>query len=126
MHFQIRDDILNLRSDKYKDNKGFCEDLSEGKFSFPIIHSIRHSPFNSALLNILKQRADDVDVKQYAVSLMEKTGSFKYSFEYLAGVEKMARSEITRLGGNPLLERILEFLQADGSAHEYPKRPGPI
>jgi len=39
--YQIRDDYVNLRSTDYMKNKSFCEDLTEGKFSFPIIHSIR-------------------------------------------------------------------------------------
>lgn len=41
--FQILDDFMNLQSSKYAQNKGFAEDLTEGKFSFPIIHSIRAS-----------------------------------------------------------------------------------
>ncbi|KAJ9474638.1 Geranylgeranyl pyrophosphate synthase [Pseudozyma hubeiensis] len=41
--FQILDDFMNLQSSKYAENKGFAEDLTEGKFSFPIIHSIRSS-----------------------------------------------------------------------------------
>lgn len=41
--FQILDDYMNLQSSKYAENKGFAEDLTEGKFSFPIIHSIRAS-----------------------------------------------------------------------------------
>ncbi|KAG5788086.1 hypothetical protein H9Q69_012851 [Fusarium xylarioides] len=46
---QIRDDYLNLQSGKYAKNKGFGEDLTEGKFSFPIIHSIRQSGQHSAV-----------------------------------------------------------------------------
>ncbi len=38
------------------DNKGFCEDITEGKFSFPIIHAIRAGPHDHRLLSILKQR----------------------------------------------------------------------
>lgn len=76
--FQIRDDYMNLASSEYTSNKGLCEDLTEGKFSFPIIHSIRTNPSNRQLMNILKQKTDDQEVKRYAVKYMESTGSFEY------------------------------------------------
>ncbi|KAI9812920.1 MAG: geranylgeranyl pyrophosphate synthetase [Pycnora praestabilis] len=76
--FQIRDDYLNLSSTIYTSNKGLCEDLTEGKFSFPVIHSIRSNPQNLEILNILKQRSNDEVVKRYAVSYMESRGSFEY------------------------------------------------
>jgi geranylgeranyl diphosphate synthase type 3 len=82
--FQIRDDYQNLSSPEYSQNKGLCEDLTEGKFSFPIIHSIRAEPGNLQLLNILKQKPDDEQVKRYAVSYMEGTGSFDYCRKVLA------------------------------------------
>ena len=37
MYFQIRDDFVNLADEEYMKSKSFCEDLTEGKFSFPII-----------------------------------------------------------------------------------------
>lgn len=78
--YQVQDDYLNLQSQKYSDNKGFCEDLTEGKFSFPIIHSIRSNTTNKEMINILKQRTTDVRLKEYAVNYMEKaTGSFEYT-----------------------------------------------
>ena len=76
--FQIRDDYMNLSSTEYAENKGLCEDLTEGKFSFPIIHSIRANPQNRQLINILKQKTTDDEVKKYAVKYMESTGSFEY------------------------------------------------
>ena len=42
LYFQIRDDYANLCLDEYAENKSFAEDLTEGKFSFPIIHAIRY------------------------------------------------------------------------------------
>ena len=41
LYFQIRDDYCNLSLKEYSENKSFCEDLTEGKFSFPIIHAIQ-------------------------------------------------------------------------------------
>jgi geranylgeranyl diphosphate synthase, type III len=77
--FQIADDYQNLFSKQYTANKGMCEDLTEGKFSFPVIHSIRSNPANKALLNILKQKTENKEIKQYAVNYMDSTGSFDYT-----------------------------------------------
>lgn len=95
--FQIRDDYQNLSSPEYSHNKGLCEDLTEGKFSFPIIHSIRAKPENMQLLNILKQKTDDEQVKRYAVSYMEGTGSFEYCRKVLATLLDRARRLVEEL-----------------------------
>ncbi|EOO02679.1 putative geranylgeranyl pyrophosphate synthetase protein [Phaeoacremonium minimum UCRPA7] len=81
--FQIQDDYRNLFSRVYSENKGMCEDLTEGKFSFPVIHSVRSDPTNFQLLNILKQKTTDEEVKRYAVKYMEGTGSFEYTKKVL-------------------------------------------
>lgn len=36
---------------QYANNKGYCEDFSEGKFSFPIVHSIRADTTNRQILS---------------------------------------------------------------------------
>ena len=51
--FQIRDDYINLTNEEYQKLKGFAEDLTEGKFSFPIIHGIRKDPKDSTILSKL-------------------------------------------------------------------------
>ncbi|PHH66970.1 hypothetical protein CDD81_5322 [Ophiocordyceps australis] len=89
--YQIRDDYLNLWSHEYTHNKGMCEDLTEGKFSFPIIHSIRSDPANLELINILKQKTTDVQVKRYAVSYMDGTGSFNYTRAVISTLIERAR-----------------------------------
>ncbi|KAG0140973.1 hypothetical protein CROQUDRAFT_674369 [Cronartium quercuum f. sp. fusiforme G11] len=108
--FQIRDDLLNLSS-VYTKNKGFCEDLTEGKFSFPIVHSIRADTTNHRLLNILRQRPTDVNTKTYAVSYMrDQTGSLEYTRQVLGCLETQAVAEVARLGGNAALEAIFELM----------------
>ncbi|KAJ5203204.1 hypothetical protein N7449_005283 [Penicillium cf. viridicatum] len=92
--FQIRDDYQNLQSKSYTDNKGFCEDLSEGKFSFLIIHSIRSNPNDPQLLNILRQRSTEYSLKCHAVRYMESTGSFLYCRKKLACLVQEARDMI--------------------------------
>ena len=61
--------------------KSFCEDLTEGKFSYPIIHALHARPHDSRLLNILRQRTEDIDVKRYAVQWMKQCGSIDYTRE---------------------------------------------
>ena len=95
--FQICDDYLNLSSSTYTKNKGLCEDLTEGKFSFPVIHSIRAAPENLQLINILKQRPTEEEVKRYAVSYMESTGSFEYTKGVVRELRKKADELLTTL-----------------------------
>jgi len=95
--FQILDDILNLSSPTYTARKGLCEDLTEGKFSFPVIHAIRADPHNLTLLNILKQKTQDEEVKRYAVAYMEKMGSFEYSNEVCKALSEEAAILVAEL-----------------------------
>lgn len=113
--FQICDDYLNLSSTTYTKNKGLCEDLTEGKFSFPVIHSIRTDPSNLQLINILKQKTTDDQVKRYAVKYMEGTGSFEYTRRAIRDLKAKAYGLIEQLdamvgaqgeGVRKILERI--------------------
>ncbi|KAI8055917.1 geranylgeranyl pyrophosphate synthase [Syncephalis plumigaleata] len=105
-HFQIRDDYINLKSEKYTDAKGFCEDLSEGKFSFPIIHSIRADSKNTQLFIYYV----NVEVKSYALTLMEQTDSFGHTVAVIRELEQQIRQCIIELGGNSQLEDIVNAL----------------
>lgn len=110
--YQIRDDYMNLSSVEYSNNKGLCEDLTEGKFSFPVIHSIRSNPSNLQLINILKQKTTDETVKRYAVKYMEGTGSFEYTLQVLDVLVQRARKTADEIdngmGKNKGIHKILD------------------
>ncbi|SCZ90622.1 BZ3500_MvSof-1268-A1-R1_Chr1-3g02107 [Microbotryum saponariae] len=109
--FQIRDDYVNLQSAQYAHNKGYCEDLSEGKFSFPIVHAIRSDTSNRQLLNILRERPSSPSPKAYAVHYMtDRTKSFAYTRQVLSSLMTQAREEVQRLGGNQFVDAILDQL----------------
>ncbi|KAG6008994.1 hypothetical protein E4U21_003546 [Claviceps maximensis] len=109
--FQIRDDLMNLSSSEYSDNKGLCEDLTEGKFSFPVIHSIRANLTNMQLINILKQKTTDVQVKRYAVAYMESTGSFEYTRSVISTLIARARKMACEMSGDTArAEGVLKIL----------------
>ncbi|OQO10007.1 hypothetical protein B0A48_04362 [Cryoendolithus antarcticus] len=115
--FQILDDYRNLSSAQYTANKGLCEDLTEGKFSFPILHAIRAAPQNLVLINILKQKPTDEDVKRYAVAYMESVGSFAYTRRVLRGLQKKAAGLVEAVDNGRGLGRgvsgILDALKVD-------------
>ena len=110
MYFQIRDDYINLADEEYMKSKSFCEDLTEGKFSFPIIHHVRTNPDDTRLISILKQRTDDTDVKRYAQGLMKESGSMAYTRETCGCLKDDVVEKINSLGGNPPLLKLIELL----------------
>ncbi|KAK4312285.1 hypothetical protein Pmani_016266 [Petrolisthes manimaculis] len=110
LYFQIRDDYANLCMKEYSDSKSYCEDLTEGKFSFPVIHAIKTHPDDQQVISIIRQRPKDLEVKRYCVSLLEKLGSLAHTRDTLRTLEADARQEVARLGGNPLLEAVLDEL----------------
>ncbi|KAK7052334.1 isoprenoid synthase domain-containing protein [Favolaschia claudopus] len=111
VHFQIRDDYMNLQSGEYTSNKGFAEDLTEGKFSFPIVHGINADKTNRQVLNTLQKRPRTPTLKTHTISYLDKhTQSFAYTRSVLKNLEQQIRDEVARLGGNKGLEAIINAL----------------
>lgn len=80
------------------------------KFIFRSIH-LKNIFFDLYIpIDILRQRTRDVEVKRYCVGLLEKFGSFAYTRKVLEQLDNEAREEIAVLGGNPLLESLLDDL----------------
>jgi len=110
LFFQVADDLLNLDSPEYHKNKSFAEDLTEGKFSFPVVHCLRNAqhPGSTALLNILRQRTSNLELKKYAIEQMRSAGSFAYTSEYLHLRYQRIMHTLEGLGGNPVLVSLLD------------------
>ena len=106
-YFQIRDDFLNISSSKYQQSKSYCEDLTEGKFSFPIIYSILKDKSDNRLINILRQRTEDIEVKRYAVQYMKECGALEYTRNVLRNLREKIEKEIQNLGGHRHLSGLL-------------------
>jgi len=111
LYFQIRDDYINLKSEDYAKNKSFAEDLTEGKFSFPIIYAIRADPEDRRLQSILKQKTEDANLKQHAVTYMESVKAFSYTEKVLEDLGKKIRQQIADFGGNDALSKLLDYLE---------------
>jgi len=109
-YYQIRDDYSNLLSETYKNNKGFCEDITEGKYSYPIIHCIKNHPESHQLEKIIKQRTSNVELKMYCIKLMKESHSFDYTKEKLLLIEQKIYKQIEDLGGNIILTKMCEEL----------------
>jgi geranylgeranyl diphosphate synthase type 3 len=51
-----------------------------------------------------------VELKKYCVTLLEKFGSLSYTRHTLEELDAEIRAEVAKLGGNPLLETVLDEL----------------
>ncbi|KIK71667.1 hypothetical protein GYMLUDRAFT_186454 [Collybiopsis luxurians FD-317 M1] len=110
--YQIRDDLSNLRDATYSETKGFAEDLTEGKFSFPLVHAVRADESNTELLDIIRQRPKTPTLKKRALSYMEnRTRSFEYTVQVLGALQGRIEEEMKVLGGNVKLEKLLDRLR---------------
>lgn len=110
LYFQILDDYLNVQSPKYHQNKSFFEDLTEGKYSFPIIHSIQSNTRDNRLQKILTKKPSNMEMKKYAVSIMEETHSLEYTVQQLEQLKTSLDEQIEAFGGNEKLTSVLGTL----------------
>ena len=136
--------IINDYSDFVKaeisEGKNLCDDLVEGKFSFPVIHAIKTKgnlevfgeiTDTNLLQKVLScfcstdmfcQRKSDIDSKFRLIEILEKEGSFEFTRNYLIELHKEMIDATNELGGNPLFEKTMNELLADVLAQKPPKR----
>ena len=95
--------------------KGYCEDLTEGKFSFPISHALWPSttnPSKAESLRILKTKPTDDRVKAHVVQILAETGSLEYTKSVLEGLYERAQGLLAGIPvRNTAVEGVLEKLR---------------
>ena len=87
IQYQVRDDHQNLHSPEYRAQKGFCEDLDEGKMSFPLVHALNNCEDNAELYQLLRQRRDigylSDEQKKLVLGQLDRAGSMTYTRDTL-------------------------------------------
>lgn len=113
LYFQILDDYKNIREEKMASQKGFFEDLTEGKFSFPICHSIwAENPNKDDLIDMMRMKTEDMAVKKQAVHILERSGSLEYTKHVLYGLDRKSRELLAESKRpNAHLEGLLDLMR---------------
>ena len=75
------------------------------------MHISRSHPKDTRIINILRQRTTDIEVKKYCVSLLENFGSFQYTLDTLEQLDTRVRAEVAKLGGNVHLIALMDELK---------------
>ncbi|KAF4960704.1 hypothetical protein FGADI_783 [Fusarium gaditjirri] len=122
-YFQIRDDYQNLVSDQYAKEKGFAEDLDEGKISLPLIYTLQSSPYRDAIMRVFKHRdlcggntgEMGMEMKTFIIREMRKTGALEKTYQLLRAMQLELMDELRRLEEafgtpNASLELVLRML----------------
>ena len=122
-YFQIRDDYVNLTSKEYSEQKGFCEDLDEGKISYPIVLcAALDKPSADQILGIFRQQGLSSQqemqrqTKVHVVKLLENSGALEATKVKIKELEAVVDLEIEKLEGiagveNPMLKVLVEMLR---------------
>ncbi|RCI17301.1 hypothetical protein L249_2460 [Ophiocordyceps polyrhachis-furcata BCC 54312] len=119
-YFQIRDDYQNLCSADYADQKGFCQDLDEGKFSLPLIHMLGHSQRSQLAWSMLHEgrRTGSImyESKRLILDMMRQSGSLEYTKGVLRKLEGVIEMEVWKAEGimqtrNYMLRLLVESLK---------------
>ncbi|KAK1984577.1 geranylgeranyl pyrophosphate synthase [Colletotrichum cereale] len=125
--FQIRDDYMNFGD--YAAQKGLCEDLDEGKFSYPVIYCLANHPeYRGHILGVFRQRPTvatstasplSKECKAHLMACLSKCGAFDKTLSCLRDMECELEREIDRLErltgeANPMLRLCLAKLSVRG------------
>ncbi|RLI96794.1 MAG: hypothetical protein DRO99_03895 [Candidatus Aenigmatarchaeota archaeon] len=79
--FQIQDDLLSAGGSKFQDKKGYGDDITEGKRTLMVIHTLKKANENDRkrLIEILGMHTREKELIDEAISILKKYGSLEYA-----------------------------------------------
>ena len=107
--FQIVDDVLDYQSDEELLGKRIGDDLSEGKMTLPLIHSLSNSSkvTNKKLRDIVSNNnVEEIDI---VLEIFQETGSIDYTINRAKEISKKAKQCLVNLN-NSAYENALSLL----------------
>ena len=94
--FQIQDDLLNLIGKTESTKKGFRDDITEGKRTLVVVHSLSHldGVKRERLVELLSSHTKvEADLNE-AVQIMEEAGSIDYARDYAETLTSIAKNRL--------------------------------
>ena len=117
--FQIQDDILNLTGGEFAKRKGgLGEDITEGKRSLVVIHTLRkaNKKDRKRLIEILNLHTKNQKIRNEAIGIIKKYGSIEYAKERAKnliqkawkGAEKLLPESLAKNRLNEFINYLIE------------------
>jgi len=98
--FQMKDDVLDLTSTQFTKKKGGRgQDVTEGKRSLPVIHTLKvsNAKDRKRLIQVLSMHTSDQELREEAIAIMQKYDSIEYAKQFSRRIVERSWKEVEQL-----------------------------
>jgi geranylgeranyl pyrophosphate synthase len=106
-----------IANPQYTHQKGFAEDIGEGKISLPLIYALRQDgPQRGRLLSILQQRKTDMglspEIRKLALDDIKAAGGVEYTRKVVKDLQEAVEASLSlyeaKLGTKNFILRLVQ------------------
>ena len=88
-------------SGQYTEQKGFCEDIGEGKLSLPVVHALQSHAYRGRLLSVLNQRKSQHglsnNIRKLVLDDIRAAGGLTHARETVASLQGAIEEKLMSL-----------------------------